>query len=75
MVLSTLIPSAMLNTMIVDIFNGMPVYPITPAVNISGIRLGINEITTILNLWKVSVISKAITTKASNSEYDRFLMR
>ena len=50
MVSSTEIPKAILNTKMVDGFNGTPKYPIIPAVNNNGNKFGTKEITIILNL-------------------------
>ena len=48
MVSSTEIPKAILKTSTVEGFKGMPANPITPAVIMSGNKLGINEIIIIL---------------------------
>jgi len=62
MVISIAIPSAMLKTNTVDGFKGIPVQPITPAVIIRGMTLGMSEhnnILTDLNKYNMQrVISK-----------------
>ncbi len=52
MVSSTEIPNAILNTNMVEGLSGIPENPITPAVMISGSKLGISEMTIILKRAK-----------------------
>ena len=60
-------PRAMLKTSIVDIFSGMPHRPITPAVTNNGIRLGINDISTILISRNAKTIRSEMTMNANSS--------
>ena len=75
MVSSTEIPNAILNTRMVEGFKGMPVKPITPAVMISGNRLGINEMRIILKDRKRKAINKAISNMAKLRERMRLFIR
>ena len=75
MVSSTEIPKAILKTKIVEGFSGIPVKPITPAVIISGSKLGIKEMIIILNERKRKAIKSAINRMARLRERIRFLIR
>ena len=75
MVLSTLIPSAILKMSMVDGLIEIPAYPIMAAVSICGMRLGINEMTIILNDEKVRAINKAIMPNAKSNDEMRLLTK
>ena len=72
---STDIPKATLNTIIVEGLSGIPENPITPAVMIRGKRLGINEITIILNERNKKPIKRAISKIAYERDRIRLLIR
>ena len=74
MVSSTEIPKAILNTSMVEGFNGIPVKPITPAVIIRGSRLGLSDIKIILKDRKRNAINKAISQMAKLKESIRLLI-
>ncbi len=75
MVSSTDIPKATLNTKIVEGFNGIPKYPITPAVNNKGNILGINEIKIIRKLRNIHPINSEISNMAKPSDTIKFLIK
>ena len=75
MVSSTDIPNATLKTRIVEGLRGIPENPITPAVVIRGNRLGIKEITIILNERNKKAINRAISKIANESDKKRLLIR
>ena len=72
---STEIPKAILKTKMVEGLRGIPENPITPAVIISGNKLGINEMTIILNDRNKYAINIAISKMASDREKIKFRMR
>ena len=75
MVSSTEIPNAIENTSNVEGLIGIPAYPIIPAVNNKGMKLGTNEATTILHDPNNKAIKKPITTMAIPKEMKRFVTR
>ena len=68
MVSSTDIPKATLNTKMVEGFMAMPKKPIMPAVRMSGITLGSNEIRIMRNERNIYAINNAINKMASPKE-------
>ena len=75
MVSSTEIPNATENTRMVEGLIGMPVHPMTPAVNSNGSKLGIKAMPTMRALLKSRAITSAITKMARVMEMARFLTR
>ena len=72
---STEIPKAILNTSMVEGFNGIPAYPIIPAVMSMGIKLGMSEIRTMRALVNNNAIIIDMAMIASNKESIKLLMR
>ena len=75
MVSSTEMPKATLKTKMVDGLMGMPVHPITPAVNNSGSRFGIKAMPTILALLNNRAMTTAMTRMASVMEMAKFFTK
>ena len=69
------IPNAIENTRMVEGLIAIPVQPIIPAVNKSGIMLGISAINTILTDLNRSAMTSAIRRIAREILIDRFLTR
>lgn len=72
---STEIPKAILKTSIVDGFKGIPAKPMIPAVINIGIRFGINEISTILQLMNKSAMIRDIARTANVNENIRLFTK
>ena len=72
---STDIPNASLCSRFVVGLGGIPATPITPAVMMRGNRLGIKEITIILNERNKKAINRAISKIANESDKKRLLIR
>ena len=72
---STEIPKAMLKTSMVEGFKGIPAKPMIPAVINIGMRFGIKDINTILQLINNSAMIKEIARTANVNENIRLFTK